>query len=273
MGMSMRRLLRAGGVLGALLLAMPLAAEQVVHVGGVHFPPYVVKPEQPNASGLLLELLEALNQEQGDYRFVMVPTSVPRRFRDFQDGRIDLALFENPAWDWQTIAHDTVDMGLEDAEVFVARVEVGRGQSYFDSLQGKRLALYNGYHYAFAGFNAAPEFLQQNYNATLTYSHDSNLLMVLRRRADIALVTRSYIGEFLERHRKYAGQLLVSERVDQRYKHYALVRPQGPISAERFAALLEQLRRGGQLAEIFTPNRIAVRPGSVERSGVADVAD
>jgi ABC-type amino acid transport substrate-binding protein len=272
--MSIRRLLRACAVLGASLLAWPLAAEQVVHVGGVHFPPYVVKPEEPSASGLLLDLLEALNHAQGDYRFVMVPSSVPRRFRDFQQGRIDLALFENPAWgEWQSMAHDTVDMGLEDAEVFVARVEEDRDQGYFDSLQGKRLALYNGYHYAFAGFNSAPEFLQQNYNATLTYSHDSNLLMVLHRRADIALVTRSYIGEFLERHREFAGQLLVSERVDQRYKHYALVRPQGPVSAERFAALLEQLRRGGQLAEIFTPNRIAVRPGAIERSGVADVED
>nr|WP_255840616.1 transporter substrate-binding domain-containing protein [Pseudomonas benzenivorans] len=269
----MLRGLRACAVLGALLLAGPLAAGQVVHVGGVHFPPYVVKPEEPNASGLLLDLLEALNQAQSDYQFIMVPTSVPRRFRDFEQGRIDLALFENPAWDWHDIAHDSVDMGLEDAEVFVARVELGREQDYFDSLQGKRLALYNGYHYAFAGFNAAPEFLQQNYNATLTYSHDSNLLMVVRRRADIALVTRSYIGEFLERHREYAGQLLVSERIDQPYKHHALVRPQGPISAERFASLLEQLRSSGQLADIFGPSRIAVRASASGGVGIANVEE
>ena len=271
--MSMLRGLRLCAVLGMLLLAGPLAAGQVVHVGGAHFPPYVVKPEEPNATGLLLDLIEALNQAQDDYQFVMVPTSVPRRFRDFELGRIDLALFENPAWDWQNIAHHIVDMGLEDAEVFVARVEPGRGQSYFDSLQGKRLALYNGYHYAFAGFNAAPEFLQQNYNATLTYSHDSNLLMVVRRRADIALVTRSYIGEFLAQNREYAGQLLVSERVDQPYKHHALVRPQGPISAARFAALLEQLRSSGELAEIFGPSRIAVRASEDGASGVADLAN
>ncbi|WP_369960462.1 amino acid ABC transporter substrate-binding protein [Pseudomonas benzenivorans] len=257
--------------LGVLLLSRPVAAEQVVNVGGVHFPPYVVKPEQPNASGLLLELLKALNAAQSGYRFVMVPSSLPRRFRDFQQGRIDLVLFENPAWDWQSIPHGAVDMGLEDAEVFVARVEPGREQSYFDSLQGKRLALYNGYHYAFADFNADQEFLQDSFNATLTYSHDSNLLMVLRRRADIALVTRSYIGDFLERNRAYAGQLLISDRVDQRYKHYALVRPQGPISPEHFAGLLEQLRRGGQLAEIFGPSRIAVRLSEAEST--AEAAD
>jgi ABC-type phosphate/phosphonate transport system substrate-binding protein len=48
----------------------------------------------------------------------------------------------------------------------------------------------------------SPKFLAQNYNATLTYSHDSNLLMVLRGRADIALVTRSYLFDYLLRNLK-----------------------------------------------------------------------
>ncbi|MBS7661170.1 transporter substrate-binding domain-containing protein [Pseudomonas lalucatii] len=268
--LSRRRVLHVWAWFVALLASGPLAAAQEVNVAGVHFPPYVIKPEQPSASGLLLELLAALNAAQDDYRFVMVPSSLPRRFRDFQQGRIDLAIFENPAWGWQRIPHEAVDMGLEDAEVFVARLEAGRDQSYFDALEGKRLALYNGYHYAFADFNSDPEFLQTRFNATLTYSHDSNLLMVLRRRADIALVTRSYIGDFLERNRGYAGRLLVSDRIDQRYKHYVLVRPQAPISAERFAGLLEQLRHVGQLAEIFGPSRVAVR---LSEAGTAAVAD
>lgn len=257
------------GLLAALALFAslePALAAEVVKVGGAHFPPYVIKPESEAATGLLPELLEALNQAQADYRFVMLPTAIPRRFRDFQSGRIDMAVFENPGWGWQDIEAARIDMGLEDAEVFVAHKRDSRGQDYFRSLDGKRLALYSGYHYGFAGFDADPEYLMREFNAMLTYSHDSNLLMVLRDRADIALVTRSYLGMYLERNPDVAGQFLVSDRVDQYYRHYALLRPGAPITPERFARLLETLRADGSLERIFGRYRIRVSPASVDNS-------
>lgn len=159
---------------------MPASAAQLVRVGAAHFPPYTVRPEQGADTGLLPQLVEALNALQTDYQFVLVPTSIPRRFRDFQQGRVDMAIFENPKWGWQDIAHTDVDMGLEDAEIFVAQQEPGRDQSYFADLTGKRLAVFSGYHYAFANFNPDPKYMAEHFNATLTYSHDSNLLMVAR---------------------------------------------------------------------------------------------
>ena len=235
------------------------AAEEIeVKVGAAHFPPYTVRPEQGADTGLLPQLIEALNNTQQRYRFVLVPTSIPRRFGDFQQGRTDMAIFENPEWGWQQIPHESVDMGLEDAEVFVTHRQPGRDQHYFRDLKGKRLALYSGYHYAFASFNPDPKYLADTYNATLTYSHDSNLLMVQRGRADIALVTRSYLSDFLVRNPQSAEQLLASDRVDQVYHHYALLRPGAPISAAAFARLLQSLRDSGALLKIFQPYRISV---------------
>ncbi|WP_226478067.1 transporter substrate-binding domain-containing protein [Pseudomonas sp. MWU16-30323] len=245
--------------LGALWL-MPASAAQLVRVGAAHFPPYTVRPEQGADTGLLPQLVEALNALQTDYQFVLVPTSIPRRFRDFQQGRVDMAIFENPNWGWQDIPHTAVDMGLEDAEIFVAQREPGRDQGYFTDLTGKRLAVFSGYHYAFAHFNPDPKYLVEHFNATLTYSHDSNLLMVARGRADIALVTRSYLSDFLARNADTAGQFLVSERIDQVYHHYALLRPKAPITGPAFAGLLKQLRDNGQLLKIFEPYRIDVMP-------------
>ncbi|MDZ3993049.1 hypothetical protein PspTeo4_22464 [Pseudomonas sp. Teo4] len=227
-------------------------------IGAAHFPPYTVRPEQGADTGLLPQLVEALNRLQQDYRFVLVPTSIQRRFGDLQQGRTDMAIFENPQWGWQQIPHQTVDMGLEDAEVFVAKKLGNRDQHYFDDLSGKRLALFNGYHYAFASFNPDPNYLRKTYNATLTYSHDSNLLMVQAGRSDIALVTRSYLSDFLVRNPDSLGQLMASERVDQIYHHYALLRPGAPISDEAFAALLRYLRDTGELTRIFQPYRISV---------------
>lgn len=243
-----------------MLWQLPASAAQLVRIGAAHFPPYTVRPEQGADTGLLPQLVQALNRGQDAYRFVLVPTSIPRRFRDFQQGRIDMAIFENPQWGWQTIPHTVVDMGLEDAEVFVAQREPGRDQTYFADLSGKRLALFSGYHYAFADFNPDPKHLMGQFNATLTYSHDSNLLMVARGRADIALVTRSYLSDFMARNADIAESFLVSERIDQVYHHYALIRPNAPISDAVFADLLARLRDRGALLKIFEPYRIEVMP-------------
>lgn len=245
--------------LGALFV-LPTSAAQRVQVGAAHFPPYTVRPESGADTGLLPQLVEALNHLQTDYEFVLVPTSLPRRFGDFKEGRVDMAIFENPEWGWKDTPHTAVDMGLEDAEIFVAQSKPDRQQSYFADLKGKRLALYSGYHYEFANFNADPKFLADNYNATLTYSHDSNILMVLRDRADIALVTRSYLSDYLLRNEKHREQLLVSQRIDQVYHHYALIRPQAPITGEAFGKLLQGLRNNGQMLKIFDPYKIAIVP-------------
>jgi ABC-type amino acid transport substrate-binding protein len=237
---------------------MPASAAQLVRIGAAHFPPYTVRPEQGADTGLLPQLVEALNASQSDYQFVLVPTSIPRRFRDFEQGRVDMAIFENPDWGWKNIQHTAVDMGLEDAEVFVAQRKPGREQRYFADLDGKRLAVFSGYHYAFAHFNPDPKYMAEHFNATLTYSHDSNLQMVARDRADIALVTRSYLSDFMVRNADIAGTFLVSQRIDQVYHHYALLRPGAPITGEAFSAMLKRLRDSGQMLKIFEPYRIDV---------------
>jgi ABC-type amino acid transport substrate-binding protein len=251
-------------VLG-LLAAQPLLAAQLIKVGAYHFPPYVNKPESEAPQGLLPDLLTALNNQQSDYQFVLVPTSVTRRFRDLQGARYDLIMFESPTWGWQNTPHETFDLQVQDAEVYVAKAEAGRGQEYFSQFSGKRLALYSGYHYGFAQFNADPEYLAKQFKAVLTYSHDSNLLMVLRERADLTVVTRSYLHRYLLRYPEQRTQMLVSERVDQVYRHQALLRPNAPISAQALRGLLRQLRDGGQLSALYrqydlTQSRKVARP-------------
>ncbi|SER28536.1 ABC-type amino acid transport substrate-binding protein [Pseudomonas sp. NFACC02] len=260
-------------LVSATLWAWQAGAAQVVRIGAAHFPPYTIRPERGEDTGLLPQMVSALNAMQSQYRFEMVPTSIPRRFRDFQQARFDMAIFENPAWGWKDIPHEDVDMGLEDAEIFVAHRVQGRSQNFFDDLHGKRLALFSGYHYAFAHFNADPKFLADNYNATLTYSHDSNLLMVLRDRADIALVTRSYLSTFLSNNPADADQFLVSDRVDQVYRHFALLRPNAPITGEKFGELIRQLRENGQMFKIFQPFRIAVTPQASHHPVALDQGD
>lgn len=246
--------------LSAVVFSLPADAQQEVRIGAAHFPPYTVRPEKGADTGLLPELVVALNQLQSVYHFVVVPTALPRRFQDLKQGRIDLAIFENPDWGWQDIEHVSIDLGLEDAEVFVALRKNGRGQDYFENLNDKRLALFSGYHYAFAGFDADPAWLASHFNTTLTYSHESNLLMVLRDRVDIAPITRSYLIDYLAHNPEAADKLMMSERADQVYHHYAILRPDAPISAEALRGYFRQLHDNGDLQRIFQPLRISVLP-------------
>lgn len=243
--------------MGTIVLTPAWAAREV-NVGAAHFPPYTVRPECGVDTGLLPQLLDALNQLQSDYHFVITPTSNARRFREFAQGRVDMVLFENPAWGWRDIAHERVDMGLQDAEVFVAKRQPDRQQSYFDDVASKRLALFNGYHYAFAGFNASPQYLNRAFKAIITYSHESNLMMVLRGRVDIALITRSHLADLLQHNAQAKDQVMVSERTDYIYRHAALLRPDGPITGQAFARLMQALRENGQLEQIFAPYNVAV---------------
>jgi ABC-type amino acid transport substrate-binding protein len=244
--------------------ASPSWARELVRVGAYHFPPYSIKPESQTPGGLVPELLVLLNQVQDQYRFEQIPTAVSRRYRDFQQGRFDLILFESPSWGWQNIPMDSVDLLIEDAEVYVSRAQPERGQDYFADLKGKRMALYNGYHYGFADFNADQDYLTQHYNAVLTYSHDSNLLMLLRGRADIAVITRSYLRLYLERYPQQNGAFLVSQRVDQMYHHHALLRPGAPLGGQAFANLMQRLRSTGQLQSLLDRYHLAPvsAPGS-----------
>jgi ABC-type amino acid transport substrate-binding protein len=256
----MRTIIGFATLLGALCTVNLGSAQEVVRVAAVHFPPYMVHPESGVNTGLLPGLLTALNQLQDRYTFVLVPTSLPRRFQELRQGRVDIAIFENPNWGWQDVPHTAVALGIEDAEVFVGRRAQGEDEHYFDTLADKRLALYSGYHYAFAGFRAEPEYLTSHYRATLTYSHDSNLLMVARNRADVALVTRSYLRGFYERYPELRETLVVARHADQLYQHYALLRPQAPISAAQLASYLARLHADGTLARLFGPYQIKLTP-------------
>ena len=83
--------------------------------------------------------------------------------------------------------------------------------------------------------------------------------MVQAGRADIALVTRSYLSDFLDRNPGSQAQLVASQRIDQVYQHYALLRPGAPIGEQSFAALMRALRENGELTRIFQPYRITVQ--------------
>ena len=237
-----------------------LLAEQVVGVGAYNFPPYVDKAESAEPTGLLIDLIALANAEQKDYRFVLVPTSAARRYRDLASGRFDLILFESPDWGWQGTAYHAMPLNVNDAEVYVALRKPGRDQRYFDNLKDKRLSLYNGFHYGFADFNSDSDFLRSHYQVTLTYSHKSNLNMVLRDRADMTVINRSFFDTYAEQYPEQAKQFLVSDKVDQTYRHQMLLRADAAVPAEAIVKLQKQLEDNGKWPALLSRYHLKLSP-------------
>lgn len=233
-----------------ILFCLPqrLLAEPVeVRVGGYVFPPYVQVDEQGQWHGLTLDVLAALNARQNDYRFVFFPTSATRRYHDFAHHLYDLMLFESPQWGWQQLGVVGHPGPITGRELFIAQRAPGRGQNYFSDLAGKRIALFSGYHYAFAGYNPDRAYLRAEHDAVITFAHESNVQMVLRGRAELGLVSEAFLNDYLSTYPQYRSQLLISDQADQLYEYWFVLRRDATPGLEALADLVEELEHDGML--------------------------
>ncbi|MBY3753330.1 transporter substrate-binding domain-containing protein [Azospirillum formosense] len=245
----------AGGLpsSGLAATADSATAPVTVKVGGYEFPPYVTE----SGGGVTQALLDLLNAEQGDFRFELVRTSPQRRYEDMERGRFDMIAFESLAWGWKGRPVEASRVYLRDAEVFVAKAGPGMDQSYFDRLDDKTILGRLGYHYAFAGMTADPEVLEKRFNTRLTVTHEGNVRSVAAGRAALAIVTRSFLAQFLKANPDMAPQLLVSDRTDQIYEHTILVRRGGPLGIDWVNGTLDRLERSGALPALWARQGIA----------------
>lgn len=235
-----------------LLLSAPAWAAQAVKVGGYPFPPFV-----DGKAGLSLDLIEAMNQAQSDYVFEFVDTSANRRYQHMAEDRFSLILFESMAWGWDASTVEASKVFLSgDGEVFVARAAPGRSQKYFDNLQPLRLVGTLGFHYAFADYVADPEWLKTKFRMTLVTDGKQALPLVLQDLADVAIVTKSWLQGYLLAHPEDAPKLLVSERMDQVYRHTVLVKKGSKPSAEEINQILRKLEASGALRNLWLKHGI-----------------
>ncbi|MEH6672183.1 substrate-binding periplasmic protein [Halopseudomonas sp.] len=247
---------------GALLAGLAAAQPRPVNVGGYPFPPFVESDRQGEWSGVTLELLALLNRSQQDYRFIFQPTSASRRYHDFDNDRFDLVFFESPHWGWNEHAVQSLVGPTLGGEVFVAAARQGRSQAYFADRSGKRIALYSGYHYAFAGYNADKSYLRREHNAILTFSQESSLQMVLRDRVELAVIPAAFLQRYLSEHPDYRDKLLVAAEPDQRYRYLLVKRASSEPDLAYLSDLVARLEDTGELQKLLERHGLLASIGS-----------
>lgn len=235
-----------------LIVAMHIFAvhaKTAVRVGGYEFPPYI-EIQHGVARGFTIDLIQQLNQLQDDYHFELVLTTPFRRHQDYQQGLFDAIFFEDHFWGWaqRKIAIDNSPAFAKDDEVFIVLKSTSEQQSWFEDMHEKTIAGILGYHYQLVNYETDPERLATTYNMILVNDHSASIELVLKQRADTAIVTRSFLSRYLAEHSEAAEQLLVSDRVDQTYQHQLLISPEHPLTVETLHQWVQELLHQAELS-------------------------
>lgn len=222
-----------------------------VKVGGYLFEPFV-SHEQSHVTGLTLDLIDLLNQQQSKYQFEFVSTSPKRRYIDFNRHEFDVMFFESKNWGWQTQPINASRVFLRGGEVFIAQAHDDRDQTFFDYLNDKTLVGILGYHYGFAKFDADETRLKQAFDITLVNSPKTIINQILGGKADVGVVTISYLKKQIKQMPELAEKLLVSDKLDQSYQHTILVRENHTSpSLDEINALIGKLLENGSLSKLL----------------------
>lgn len=223
-----------------------LAAE-LVRVGAYPFLPFSDK-----SSGLTPDLIQEMNAFQSEYKFELVDTSPNRRYNDMATGHFTMMFFENIKWGWDPKTVEASKVFLRgDGEVYVAHAMPGRGQSYFDSLEGKEIMGVLGYHYGFANFEADRAKLLKRFRMNFSSDNEIILRNFLLGYGDVAVLTKSFLNNYLVKNPKVRERLLISERLDQEYFHTILVKSGSKPTAQEMDALLAKMEAAGVLKKLW----------------------
>jgi polar amino acid transport system substrate-binding protein len=223
------------------------AAPKLVRVGAYPFLPFMDK-----SSGITPDLIAEINAFQNDIKLEFVLTSPNRRYNDMATGRFTMMFFENIKWGWDPKLVESSKVFLKgDGEVYVTRNIPGRGQEYFDELKGKEIMGVLGYHYGFANFEADRAKLLKKYR--MSFSSDNGVILrnFLLGYGDIAILSKSFLSDYLLKNPQVAGRLLISQRLDQEYFHTILVKSGSKPTAQEIDALLSKMESAGILKKIW----------------------
>ena len=174
-----------------------------------------------NGAGLTYELVDAMNRFQHDYVFQLVDTG-QSRYRDMSQGAFQMMLFENIKWDGMRKRSRPVKSFCKvTARCSSRAVHQDAMPATSNDLAARHILAVTGYHYGFANFEADPTILSRNYRITFSANCEISLRNLLAGRGDVAVVTKSYLSNYLLNHREAASNCWCPDHFDQTYAHAA----------------------------------------------------
>lgn len=241
-------------ILFGLSISVSFASPVEIRVGGYVFEPFLQSGKDNKWNGATIDLIRALNHSQNKYKFRFVPTSSQRRYTDMMNGQYDVMFFESKKWGWSKFPVKNSNVFLHGGEVFVTMNS--KDQSYFENLNDKRIVAVKGFHYGFANYDADTSNLKKKFNIAFVSDGVAALGMLVKKRGDVAIVSKSLAKQFLSMNPSLKGKLLVSDKMDQSYHHSILVKERSPIALKEVNSLLSRVIKDGKLKQALNKSGI-----------------
>lgn len=175
-------------------------------------------------------MIDRWNKSQKKFRFSVFLTSPGRRHQDFESGKYDVSIYDEPSWGWDLKSIDYGCVYENGSEVFFSKKR--EDESFFKLYKTKRISAIRGYHYAFAGFNNDEAFLNKNYSISLLNSPNAIIGHVLRGRSDIGIITEAFLDEWIRKNKSNETNVYKSNTRDQYYRFRVIVRKNAPIKID-----------------------------------------
>lgn len=232
-----------------LIIGSVAFGAQNIKVGAYLFPPYV-NISNNVASGKTVELIKALNNIQNKYKFELVITSPKRRYNDLEN-KFDLIFFEDINWGWSGKNIEFTSLFTKDRELFISLTDYYSDTNFVKDIKTKKILITRGFHYAFANFNASEDYLTKNFNAVITNSPQNTMDFLFSGRAQIAIITESFLQTYLNKNPNKKEKILINETPDQIYDLVAIKSKKSAMSIIELESLIEKLKKENKYKYIF----------------------
>lgn len=236
-------------IITLLFLPMIINAQTKIIVGASSTQiPFCFK----DGTGLIKDVTDAMNTIQKDYIFTFKPYPPQRLRKEILSGYIHIAAFNNIRWNYDSAFVDTTYNIIYSKDLYIALSTKDHDQSFFKNVGKVKTIVVLGFHYKYAGFTTNQDTLKQNYNTVTTFSEPNVINMVLKKRAEIGVVSSSLLKYTNHINQSQYDSLLISEIPDTKYSRHYLVSKKAPITADILNQIFIKLQKDGYLKRIYS---------------------
>lgn len=210
-------------------------------------PPFLEVPHH----GAGPDILVALNKVQDKYNFTYQAIPSKRKVQAINEGWIDISMWDNVLWGWEKGTMQASVPLIDSKDVYIALAEKGRSQDFFDELTQRKLAFVSGYHYKIANFETNIDKLSSRFNLSIVQNEESAIYMVLAKRVEISIVSKTALDWFLIQNPVYQAKIIVSKTFDTQYSRHILATNNSLIEVSEVNHFLALADNKGLLAPIY----------------------
>lgn len=207
--------------------------------------------EDGQPKGVVPQLIKLLNDLQEDYEFRLVETSSRRRYEDLLSGQLDLVLLDSATWEWQGLDVKFSDTLFTEVDLYVALASGEDPQVLFSNVTSYPILCVLGFHYGFAGFNADPAFLRENFDVLLRYNEQEVLAGLLAGEAPIAAISAGFLATKLNKQPELRDKLVVTAMPDGRYDLVSVLSRNSAMSLGHFNQLIAKIKDSGVANDLW----------------------